>query len=376
MDEFADTGSHASATPRVSWRSQDVVRITVLVVACLVVLWMVRVTSVILLAVFLAVVFGVALSAGVDRLAAWRVPRGIGATLIMLSFFGCIAGLGLWLAPTIRGQSAELQQKLPLALDRVQGWLDRKQTGLEHLVVDARTDTVAARAADSARSAARSGGLRDRLAHETSGASRFVFPVLHSTLAVLSGVLFITFLSAYFATEPALYRRGLLALAGPRRQAHVAAVLDRIATVLRKWLVTQLIIMAVMGAASTATLLILRVKAAVALGVLAGALSFIPTIGGIVGAAPAVAMGFLDSPQKALLVAVVYLLIHFAGSHVLVPVLMKGGINLPPALTLIAQAVLTALFGFIGLMVAVPLLATVLVLVRAMYVEPMRARGG
>jgi predicted PurR-regulated permease PerM len=259
----------------------------------------------------------------------------------------------------------------------VQSWLAQKQTGLESLIVEPSADSITATGAavpPGAAVAGREAALRERIARGTAGASRFVYPLLHSTLAVLGGLLFVTFLAAYFGLEPGLYRRGVLALAGPQREARAAEVLDRIAVVLRKWLVTQLIVMAVMGAASTAALLVLRVKAAVALGVLAGALSFIPTVGGIVGAAPAVAMGFLDSPQKALLVAIVYLLIHFAGSHVLVPVLMKGGINLPPALTLIAQAVLTALFGFVGLMVAVPLLATVLVVVRATYVEPMRAR--
>jgi predicted PurR-regulated permease PerM len=358
-------------------RDRDVVRITLIVVGCLVVLWVMRLTSVILLAVFLAIVFGIALAAGVDRLERWRVPRALGTTLILLAFFGCLTGLGLWLAPTVRLQSVELRQKLPVALERVQSWLAQKQTGLESLIVEPSSDSVTATGVavpPGAVVAGREAALRERIARGTAGASRFVYPVLHSTLVVLGGLLFVTFLAAYFGLEPGLYRRGVLAIAGPRREARAAEVLDRIADVLRKWLVTQLIVMAVMGAASTAALLVLRVKAAVALGVLAGALSFIPTVGGIVGAAPAVAMGFLDSPQKALLVANVYLLIHFAGSHVLVPVLMKGGINLPPALTLIAQAVLTALFGFVGLMVAVPLLATVLVVVRATYVEPMRAR--
>lgn len=351
----------------------NIVRATLLVCGALLVIWVMRNTVIILLAIFLAVVFGVALSAGVDRLARWRIPRALGATLIMVLFFGCVTGLGLWLAPTIRAQSVELKQKLPVALERVQGWIDRKQSGLENLIVEptpaADSGAVAAPAGE------RGGALRARFERQTGGTARFLFPVLHSTAVVLGGILFVIFLAIYFAIEPEMYRRGMVAVFPPRLKARVAIVLDRIATMLRKWLVTQLIVMAVMGAVSTATLLLLHVKAAVALGVLAGVLSFIPTVGGIVGAAPAVAMAFLDSPEKAFAVAVIYLLIHFAGSHVLVPVLMKGGVNLPPALTLIAQAMLTALFGFLGLKVAVPLLATLLVIVRTTYVEPMSARG-
>ncbi|MEO8563964.1 MAG: AI-2E family transporter [bacterium] len=355
-------------------RSADIVRATLLVGGALLAFWMMHNTVLILLAVFLAVVFGVALSAGVDRLVTWRIPRALGASLIMIVFFGCVTGLGLWLAPTIRTQSVELKQKLPIALERVQGWIDKKQSGLENLIVDqqASVDSTAVVAPH----VGRTGGLRDRLTRETGGASRFIFPVLHDTAVVVGGLLFIIFLTIYFGIEPETYRRGVVAIFPVARRPQVTIVLDRIATVLRKWLVTQLIIMAVMGAVSTAALFLLHVKAAVALGVLAGVVSFIPTIGGIVAAVPAIAMGFLDSPEKALIVGIVYVLIHFAGSHVLVPVLMKGGIDLPPALTLIAQAMLTALFGFLGLMVAVPLLATVLVIVRSTYAEPMSAQSG
>jgi predicted PurR-regulated permease PerM len=108
---------------------------------------------------------------------------------------------------------------------------------------------------------------------------------------------------------------------------------------------------------------------------LAGVLSFIPTVGGILSAIPAIAMGFLDSPEKALLIGVLYGAIHFVGSHVLVPLLMKGGVNVPPALTLLAQAVLTVLFGFLGLMIAVPLVAVVIVVIQTAHVAPMERKA-
>jgi predicted PurR-regulated permease PerM len=138
---------------------------------------------------------------------------------------------------------------------------------------------------------------------------------------------------------------------------------------LRKWLVTQMIAMAVIGAVSTIALLILKVKAAVALGILAGLFEFIPTIGPIISAVPAIAMGFLDSPEKALVVALVYVGIQFLENHILIPLLMRGGVDIPPALTVVSQALMTLVFGFIGLMVAVPLLAAVMVPVKMLYVE-------
>jgi predicted PurR-regulated permease PerM len=139
--------------------------------------------------------------------------------------------------------------------------------------------------------------------------------------------------------------------------------------VLRRWLITQLIAMLSIGVVSTIALLILRVKAPFALGTIAGLLEFIPTIGPIISAVPAIAMGFLDSPEKALWVALAYFMIQQVENHILIPLLMKGGVDLPPALTIVGQALMALVFGFLGLLVAVPMLAAAMVPVKMLYVE-------
>src|SRR5204863_4953855 len=149
----------------------------------------------------------------------------------------------------------------------------------------------------------------------------------------------------------------------------IGEVLSAIAAVLRKWLVTQLIAMVTLGIVTTVVLMLLRVKAAFALGLLSGLFEFIPTLGPIISSLPAIAMGFLDSPEKALWVVIAYIGVHFLEGHLLIPLLMKGGINLPPALTILSQALMALLFGFLGLMCAVPLLAATVVGVKMLYVE-------
>ena len=106
-----------------------------------------------------------------------------------------------------------------------------------------------------------------------------------------------------------------------------------------------------------------------ALGLIAGFLEFIPTIGPVLSAVPAVAMGFLDSPEKALYVVIAYIAIQQLEGHILIPLLMKGGMDLPPVMTILAQALMALLFGFLGLMVAVPVLAATLVPIKMLYVE-------
>jgi predicted PurR-regulated permease PerM len=141
------------------------------------------------------------------------------------------------------------------------------------------------------------------------------------------------------------------------------------ATVLRKWLVTQLIAMVTIGTVTTVALLIIDVKAAFALGFIAGLLEFIPTVGPILSAVPAIAMGFVDSPQKAGLVVLVYWGIQFIENNLLIPWLMRGAMDIPPAITIVAQALMTLVFGFLGLMVAVPLTAAVMVPIKMLYVQ-------
>jgi predicted PurR-regulated permease PerM len=127
--------------------------------------------------------------------------------------------------------------------------------------------------------------------------------------------------------------------------------------------------MVAIGLVTTIAMVVLRVKAAFALGFIAGLLEFIPTFGPIFAAIPAIAMGFVDSPQKALSVVLVYWGIQFLENNLLIPALMRGGMDLPPALTMVAQALMVLVFGFLGLMVAVPLTAAAMVMVKMLYVE-------
>jgi len=378
----------------------------------------------IFLTAFLGVLFGLAVGSGATHLQRLRIPRGIGAALVAFGFLGALYGLGAWIAPTLREQGGVLRERVPEAVDRIQTWVNARPgvasvllggtsvTQARTAAHDAAVTTQAASAqASSASSAVRpvtrpgvgpatgsAAGARDaratgaqpspvqaaaapnlgatavptlgqRVTEQLSGATRYLFPFLSSTVTVAAGLFLILVLAIYVGADPGLYHDGLMHLF-PRGTRDLAGeVLTRVATVLRKWLVTQLIAMLTIGVVSTVGLLFLGVKAAVALGVIAGLLEFVPTIGPILAAVPAIAMGFLDSPAKALSVTLVYLVIQQLEGHVLIPMLMKEGMDLPPALTIVTQGVMALLFGFLGLMVAVPLLAAVIVPIKLLYVR-------
>jgi predicted PurR-regulated permease PerM len=371
---------------RPGWGSADVLRTAALVMAMYLFGRLIWFANPLFLTAFLGILFGLAVSSGVDLLTRWRLPRGLSAALIVIGFFAALFGFGAWMAPTLHSQGIELRRRLPDAIDRVETWINRRRDGVIGIVFsgisnEARIDSAAtttpartqpssaARPAAPSDSAVLAATLRQRMSAQFSGVTRYLFPFLSSTVEVVTGLLIIIFLSIYIAVDPEMYRRGIMHLFPHGRRERTGEVLSAIAAVLRKWLVTQLIAMVTLGIVTTVLLLVLDVKAAFALGLLSGLFEFIPTLGPIISALPAIAMGFLDSPEKALWVTVAYVGVHFLEGHLLIPLLMKGGINLPPALTILSQALMALLFGFLGLMCAVPLLAATVVGVKMLYVE-------
>lgn len=359
------------------WRSKDILRTAALVIAMYIVVRLLWFASPLFLTAFLGILFGLAVSSGVDHLTRWRIPRGVGAALVVITFIGLLVGFGASVAPIIRAQSVELRHRLPESIDRLEAWTTRHNDGLIGSIfgptagMPKQRDTAApgTKATSASADTTTASPLRERISNQLSGATRYLFPFLSSTLAVLGGLLIIIFLAVYIGADPDLYHRGLMQLFPRRARSRAGEVFSAMATVLRRWLVTQLIAMFAIGAVTTTVLLLLGVKAAFALGILAGLFEFIPTVGPILSAVPAVAMGFLDSPEKALYVAIAFWGIQFAENHLLIPLLMKGGVNAPPVLTILSQALMAILFGFLGLMCAVPLLAAAIVAVRMLYVE-------
>ena len=190
-----------------------------------------------------------------------------------------------------------------------------------------------------------------------------------STIGLIANVILLLFVGLYLAANPDGYRNGLVRLFPRRRRARVDEILLEIGSTLRWWLLGQMIEMTIIGVLTTIGLWILGVPMALALGIIAAALTFVPNFGPIAAVIPAALLGLMISPAMMLYVLLLYAGVQLVESYMITPQVHKRTVTLPPVLTIVSQVLFGILFGLPGLFFATPLTAVILVLVKMAYVE-------
>lgn len=296
----------------------------------------------------------------------WLEGRGLHRFLALGLVLVMAAGLtvGFWIAlwPTLSQQLSTVGRELPQATEQVGEWL---QT--QYQTVTGRVGEPGQDIEERAR-----GVFADQMGTVLGGA----LPIINTALGAMTGALVVLMVGIYTAARPQLYRTGFLRLIPPARRDRVAEALDRSEYSLRRWMIGTVINMVLVSLLVLAGLWIIGVPAALALAVIAGIFEFIPIVGPIIAAVPAIAVGLTVSPTTALWVTLLYVVVQQVESDVITPVVMRGAARLPPALTVIFQALMAVIFGFLGLLLAVPILAVLIVVVRTLYVEPLEAADG
>jgi predicted PurR-regulated permease PerM len=313
---------------------------------------------------FLGLLFGVTIVPVVDRLQRYHIPRGVGAALVVAAIIGVLIAIGALLAPVLQQQALEVRRRIPEAIDRLDRELAARHIDLSSM--EGRTQPRPAPAAPPASQVP----LRAILGRQVGGLLPYLFPFFSTTLSAVTGLLLLVFLAIFFAADPLTYKRGVLHLVPHAHRERATSVLDTMGRTLRAWVAARSIAMVTIGVVVTGTMALLGVRAFVALGVIAGILEFVPVFGPIAGAVPAIALAFADSPQKALWVAIAFLIIQQLEGNVLIPMLLQRAVEVPPALSLVGIASLGIVLGLLGVLIAEPLVAAVLVAVKMLYVEP------
>jgi predicted PurR-regulated permease PerM len=300
------------------------------------------------LVIFGGVLFAIALRRAAEAVSrVTRLPVGWSLLAVVILIIAFFSAIGWFFSQAIAGQITELSQQLPAAAAKVGNMISQSAIGK---ILSQHIDTTSV---------------------QTSSTSllQSFFGVAVNVVEVVGGIVVLIFLAVYFAAESGLYVGGLVRLVPPARRARAAEILHETASAVWYWMLGRLFSMTMLGVVTAYGLWLLGVPLPVALGFLAGIMTFVPYIGSIASAIPSVIIAASINLTLAVYVIAFYLGVHVVEGYVLVPLVQRRAVHLPPALTLSAQVILGFLAGFIGLLFATPLVAAGLVLVRMIYVE-------
>lgn len=268
------------------------------------------------------------------------LARGFGIAIFMVLTILSLAGFFIAFVPAILQQTNDFVEQAPAAIDALRNlvsdvpWLERMLSGLF---------------------SGESGAL--------------AMDAVRVTFGSFSNVVIVLFIGVVGALDPDVYRRGMLSLLAPSLRPRAGEVMKEVGETVRGWLMAQLIAMAFVGVLTGAGLWAIGVPLALLLGFVAGLLAFIPNLGPIIGAAPAILLALPEGGQAVLLVVGVFLVVQSLESYVVSPLLQQRTVSLPPALIVGVQMLMGILFGLIGLVLATPLAAVALTLVKEIYVH-------
>lgn len=198
--------------------------------------------------------------------------------------------------------------------------------------------------------------------------------VLFAPVWIVTALVFTVLTGIYFAAVPSLYTHGLLRLLPVNGRWRGRRLLDQLAETLRWWMIGRLISMISVGVATVALLEAFQVPLSLVLGLVAGLFTFVPYVGPIASAFPILLITAVEAPEAVLWVLTLYTLIQSLEGYVLTPLVQRATVFLPPAVTLIAEAVMGTLFGVMGIVVATPVAAILLVVVRELYIRRLGER--
>ena len=192
---------------------------------------------------------------------------------------------------------------------------------------------------------------------------------LGTTSGILANTLVILFLGLLFSFDPRVYRESVLLLVKPSSRDRARAVLDEMGSVLRLWLVGQLIRIVLMAACVWLALYLLGLPGAFLLGAQAGVSNFVPYLGPILAAIPVWLVAMPLGTSMVIWAVGIYTVIQSIEGYVIGPLILRQAVELPPAWTLVAIVLFGSLFGVLGIALSMPLLAVGRIAVLRWYVE-------
>ena len=315
-----------------------------------------RALSSLVLGVLIVVIVAAPLAAFADLLQKWRCPRAIGATLGLLIGLGAIAGLIALIVPVFSREVNHFVQELPHIGDSLSRRLGRL-TGSSPAHISSQVQHYV------------NGYTRDP--------SKLLGPLASVGASVAAGVaaVIVVLLTAlYTAIHPGPLADGLIRLFPVPRRPHVQHILVRLRTAYLAWLRGLFVGMVVLGGLTYVGLMLVGLNFAAFFAVFTAVAMIVPYFGALASSIPPILYALTISPQKAILVAIIYIGAHQLESNIIQPLVVARTVKLHPAVVAIGVVAVDQLFGFIGLLIAVPIIATATILADELWVKPLEHR--
>ncbi|MFT8664302.1 AI-2E family transporter [Acetobacter orientalis] len=338
----------AEDTSETAWLGSitHILRLTITLTVIALTVWLL---GDVLTVIFAATLFAVVLH-GLSRILVkhLRLPYGWALGAVTLGLIAAVVLLVWGSGPAIVNEVSRLQDALRQQEAYVRSMLEGSETG--QMILNYLPSSLGGHQGGSSGSLA---SLGSRIAGSMTGLVGSAFGVAGTIVVVLIAGL-------YFAMSPSVYANGALRLVPVAQRPRARALMLRAGHSLWAWVAGQSLDMLVVGVLSGVGLWFIGVPLALALGVLAGLCNFIPYIGAILGAVPALLLALSLGTRETIMVAALYSVIQFFEGNVLGPVIQRHAVQMPPAITILSQTLFGAILGFPGLIFASPLTAALL----------------
>jgi predicted PurR-regulated permease PerM len=314
--------------------------------------------------IFAGMLLGVALNAMTSMLGHLvRLPHSLRLTIVCLVLAGLLSGVVFLGGATIAQQAAVLSDTIKSQLVGVKAFLERN--GIDTSYFDIGNPSASASSTPATPGPAATHNLPSAGALASSGGAIVsqTLKLLLGTVSAVGNFFIVLFLGLTFAAQPGLYRRGLLFMAPARHRARTTIIVDRIGETLERWLIAQIITMAAVFFVTWIGLAIIGIQSSFILGIQAGLLAFIPTVGALLGGLIVVLASLASGWVAAASAFALFLGVHALESYILTPIVQRRALDIPPATLFAFQILLGVVFGIWGLALALPLMAVAKVMI-------------